>query len=385
MAKSYAHVPATAALVLAAMLTLLPPGPSAAAARAADVRFDPVVLRDGEGDANAVPGEDEMAKYFKAFEKSVLGTTQPADKTKPVKPPPDNPLTAAELLYMEGKYGAAGDAYAKLLDKKDLRVSAAIGLADAKATIGKYAEAVEALKKVEADAADRADWHLAMANALGNIGKYEDALARAVKANELRPAWAPAILARGTLLETIGRKAEAIDVYKTMSRTMEGEGFRKDARSLVALGQIMDRYAILTGQRASEQAANILHNYLQEAYLKADPKYWPANIATGMFLLSKHRPEAAVKEFALAAKLNKNIPDAFVGMGALTLGQWQFEECIKQADQALRINPEHPDALLLKAACLMQWRKFDQAAPLAEQVLKTNPNHLEALSTLAAL
>jgi cellulose synthase operon protein C len=386
MAKSNAHVPAMAALVLAAMLTLLPPGASAAADRAADTRFDPVVLRDGDGkDANTLPDEDEMAKYFKAFEKSVLGTTQPADKTKPVKPPPDNPMTAAELLYMEGKYGAAGDAYTKLLDKKELRVSAAIGLAEAKGIIGKYAEAVEALKKVEADAADRADWHLAMANALGNIGKYEEALARAVKANELRPPWAPAILARGTLLETIGRKADAIEVYKSMSRTMEGEGFRKDARSLVALGQIMDRYAILTGQRASEQAANILHNYLQEAYLKADPKYWPANIATGMFLLSKHRPEAAVKEFALAAKLNKDIPDAFVGMGAITLGQWKFEDCLKQADKALHINPEHPDALLLKAACLMQWRKFDQAAPLAEQVLKSNPNHLEALSTLAAL
>ena len=223
MAKSNAHVPAMAALVLAAMLTLLPPGPAAAAGRDGDTRLDPIVLRDGEAkDANALPDEEEMAKYFKAFEKAVLGTTQPADKPKPAKAPPDNPLTAAELLYMEGKYGAAGDAYAKLLDKKELRVSAAIGLADAKATIGKYAEAVEALKKVEADAADRADWHLAMAEALGNIGKYEDALVRAVKANELRPAWTPAILSRGTLLETIGRKAEAIEAYKTMSRTMEG-------------------------------------------------------------------------------------------------------------------------------------------------------------------
>jgi|GEM_PF-411283 len=294
-------------------------------------------------------------------------------------------LDDCEKLHMAGRYADAAKGYARLLSAKSLRVGAAVGLARAQGMVGKYAEALKALRDVEGDAADSPAWHLAMAEALNTVGRYDEALKHAAKARAMRATWAAAILQNGLLLETVGRKKEAVEVYKSMSAVLEGDSYKRDAAVLVDLGRIMDRYAVLTGQRASEQAANILHNYFQEAYLSVDKGYWPANVAAGMFLLTKYRPKNANAEFDLAAKVNPNIPDVHVGKAAIALGEWNFEACLSTVENALRINPNCADALLLKAACLMQWRKYDDVPAIVEKVLAYNPNHLEALSMMAAV
>ncbi len=342
------------------------------------------------GDGKARPAVlDPISRGIESIVKRLApGIAGPATATAPastVTKAPPGTIARADELYMRGQYAPAISEYRKLPDSAALRVPAAIGLARTLAMTGKDEDALEALGKVQAEGAKRADWQVAMADALWALGRYEKALERAAAGNDLEPAWAPAIFAHGMVLETLGRKAKATEVYKTMSRCLAGDAYRKDARGLVALGRIMDRYAILTGQRASEQASNILHNYLQEAYLKADKGYWPANVAAGVFLLSKHRPDSAEKEFLLALKLNPEIPDAHAGLGAIELSKWQFEKCIALADKALAIQPNNADALLLKADCMMQWRKFDQVPPIVEKVLKANPNHLDALSLMAAV
>jgi len=385
MARRQPHGPGLAALTLAALLAVSQPAARPAVAEAPG----PTSRQAGKGPRHQgkVIRLDGLAGGIREFVQRLVPTTKPA-KASPGKAQPKHAsgtLDACRQLYWKGRYVPAADAYRKLLSKEEMRVSAAIGQAKALAIVGKYDEALEALKKVEGDSAGRSDWHLARSELLATVGRYDEALTRAEKANELRPAWAPAIFQRGSVLETLGRKKQAIAVYKSMSRVTDKEDYRKDARSLVALGRIMDRHAILTGQRASEQASNILHNYLQEAYLKVDPKYWPAHVSAGVFLLAKHRPKSAVKEFALAAKINARIPEVHVGLAATELSRWRFEQCLQNVSKALKINPKHADALLLKAVCLMQWRKFDQVPPVVETVLKTNPNHLEALSLLAAV
>jgi len=385
MAERRTHRPVLAALMLSAMLAVCQP--------AADPCFadTPGATRKEKADKTkrrpAVFKLDALSKGVKAVIERIAPTTKPAEgaTSRPKETARSGTLEACQKLYMKGQYVPAADGYRRLLAREELRVSAAIGQANALAMMGKYDEALEALRKVEAQAAGRTEWHLAMAGLLHTVGRYDEALERAAKAHELRPTWAPAIFQHGMVLETLGRKKQAIAVYRSMSKTTETEEYREDARSLVALGRIMDRYAILTGQRASEQASNILHNYFQEAYMKADQGYWPANVAAGMFLLTKHRPKSAVKEFSLAAKINPNIPHVHVGLGVAELSRWRFEQCLQHAAKALKINPRHADALLLKAVCLMQWRKFDQVPAVVEKVLQTNPNHLEALSLMAAV
>lgn len=307
---------------------------------------------------------------------ALVSASGPAGKTRT--------LDECRKLYMKGDYAGAERGYGRLVEGKQ-GSAAAIGLAGALSARGKYADALEVLKKGADPAVAGADWHVAVAVSLRNLGRYAESLTHAAKANRLRPDWAPAILIRGGLLETLGRKDEAKAVYKTMSKVVSGDTYRSDPRSLVAVGQILHRYTILTAQKASGQADNIFNNYIRHAYVEVDEGYWPAQVAAGMFALSKHRTQTAIKEFQLALKHNRRCADAMVGLGAVELERWRFESCLRRADAALKINPNHADALLLKAVCMMQWRKFDQVEPLVKKVLKTNPDHLEALSLGAAL
>ena len=314
--------------------------------------------------------------------------TAPAATTRPAATRPAKPkLTAAQArkLYWTGKYDQAVQAYRKLLSGPGEALTASIGLAEVHTLTGRYEEALTALDATARRGRPSADWHIVRAEALAELGRYEDALAAAQRAFDLRPDWAPAILCAGEALETLGKKTEAIAAYKAVENAIARKGFRSDARSLVAGGHILDRYAILTGQKASEQAQNILHNYFQQAHQKIDKQYWPANVAAGMLLLAKHKTGEAGKEFALAAKINKRIPDVLVAAGAVQLSRYQFEKAIAQADKALKINPQHADALLVRAAAKFRWRKLDEVAPELDKILKFNPNHLQALSMMASL
>ncbi len=292
-------------------------------------------------------------------------------------------LDGCAKQYNRGSYSSAAAGYRKLLDKHGL--VAALGLADALAMEGKYNQALEALSKFEAPGQADAKWQLAMARLLETLGKYEGSLGHSARACELRPGWAPAIYSRGIVLETLGRKQQAVELYRGVERIVADEKYRSEADSLVAVGQIMDRLAILTGRRASDQAQNILQNYLQDAYLKVDKSYWPANVAAAQFLLANHRPKQALTELGLAEKINRRIPDVLVGKAIASLEEWDFEKCLKQVDSALAINPHHAEALLVKAVCMMQWRKTDEVRSALDAVLKINPNRMEALSMMAAL
>ena len=309
-------------------------------------------------------------------------TTTSAPATRPVK---TDSLDDCRAACLAGHYSEAAKGFEKLLSREAMQVSAAVGMAEALAAEGQYDKAREALDRVAKPAAQRADWHVASAELLATVGQYEKALERAVAATRIDPKSAPAILIRGGVLETLGRKKEALDVYQTMDVIVATPDYRKDARTLTALGNILDRYAVLAGRKASEQAGNILHNYFQDAYQKVDAKYWPANVAAGMLLLSKHRADQAAQEFQLALRANGRCCDAFVGLGIITLAGYQFETCMAQVQRALAVNPAHTEALLLKATCLMQWRKLDEVMPVLDTLLKANPNHLDGLSLAAAL
>lgn len=296
----------------------------------------------------------------------------------------DNP-DAAHDQYMHGSYASAADNYRRLMADANIRLQCAMGLAEAQTMLGQYAQALEALKSVaEPGEADPA-WHVSMAEALATLGQYEDALTHASSAVEKKPLWAPGLITKGSLLELLGRKDEAIKVYEGVSAIVDKPEHRQNARGLVAVGLILDRRTILTGKKASAQADNIFNNYLRWAYQEVDKNYWPAAVAAGTFAMGKHRAEFADAEFQVAAKLNARIPEVMVGQGVLLLGGMQFNECLAKAEEALKINPNCDQALLLKAACFMEWRKHRDAIAPLQTVLKINPRHVEALSELAAV
>jgi len=320
-------------------------------------------------------------------------TTQPAPTTGPGRrtpvsqpaEPPGKDLAACTAQYWRGQYDAAAKGFTALQDQEATRLEASVGAARALTVQGKYDDALAALDKAGAAGQQDVRWQLQRSEVLFTVGQYAGALAAAEAADKLRPDFAPALLARGLVLETLGRKSDAIDVYNGMGAIVKAGAYQRDAELLTALGRIMDRQQVLTGAKSSNQAQNILQNYFNEAYQKADRTYWPAAVAAGEFCLSKHRVGLARQEFDVARKLNARVPAIYVGMAGAALEEWQFEPCLDLVGQALAINPRHPDALLTKALCFMLWRRFEEVAPVLDAVLAVNPNHLDALSLYAAL
>ena len=248
---------------------------------------------------------------------------------------------------------------------------------------GNYGEAFNVLWALRDVVHEEPAWQLAMARALAVTGQYERALSHATRAAELSPTWAPAALNRGQLLETLGRTDEALAVYGTVEAIL-AESTSPSAAQLVAIGQILDRHAALSGQQASELANNIFNNYFQKAYQDIDPDYWPAHIAAGQFALSKHRFKTAEREFSAALQINKKIPDAYVGLAEVALEDWQFEECLEHVKRALAVNPKHAPALVTRGRCYLQWRRLEKALKAFTQALAVNPNDPRALSLAAA-
>ena len=249
---------------------------------------------------------------------------------------------------------------------------------------GNYAQALKTLRAGEKEGSTQWAWHVAMSETLEKVGQYHDALDHAKQALTLAPLQPQPVLLQGRLLETLNRRTEAKTAYDAVKHIIDQNAHQKTAAALVATGQILDRHASLSKKRASDQARNILHNYLQRAYQELDEKYWPAHLAAAEFLLAKHKPNAAMTEYALLAKKNSKVAGMYTGQAAVALSRWQFENAITLAGKALTINPNDADALCVKAACYLQWRKFALAPPLLEKVLKVNPNHVQALSLLAA-
>ncbi|MCY2929971.1 MAG: tetratricopeptide repeat protein [Planctomycetota bacterium] len=310
-----------------------------------------------------------------------------APATRPASAPArgGEALKRAQELFMKGQYAPSAEQARSAMADPTAAAGASVLLARALDAQGQYAQALASLEQTKAAGAPQSDWHLARSEALALVGRYDEALAAANEARRLAQTWAPAILAHGELLELLGRKKDALAIYLTMERTVEDASYRNDPRTLVALGRILERLAVLAGRRASQQAANILDNYLKRASDEVDKTYWPAHVAAGEFLLAKHRSADAAKYFQRALQLNGQIPDAMVGLGAIALEDWQFETCMQMADRALGVNPVHAGALVLKASCLMQWRKFTQVAPVLDKALAVNANDVQALSLMAAM
>ena len=316
-------------------------------------------------------------------ERAPAPTSGPA--SEPVSTPRPYTPNEARGLYNKGRYRRAAGAYRGILARDGPRVATVMGLADTLAIQGQYSEALTALDRAGEGGQADALWHAARARLLAEIGKYDQALAAGRRALDIRPDCAQAILAVGRLLELTGRKGQAIATYKTVESTLTGRAYRNAPAALVAVGQILDRLSILTGRRASTQADNILHNYLQRSYLDVDDSYWPGRVAAGMFLLGKHRPKSAKAEFAAAAKQNPRSPLAAIGLAAIHMGHWELEQADKALRKGLVVNPRHPELHVARGVLFMQWRKFDQVEPALRKALAVNPNHLEALSLLAAL
>jgi len=273
---------------------------------------------------------------------------------------------------MEGRYAAAADGYKDLMSQEPLRVSAAIGMSEALSMEGKYAAAIDALESVSHDGEASAEWHLArrrssrrsagMKNRC-NMPRRPTTFSRSLRrrfCNEagcLKP-WPK------------GRSRRCLQDYGAGRRRRQLSPRRTKPRCLgVDSGSPRNRHR----REASEQAANILHNYFSRPTRRQTRSTGRRTWLRGFFCWASTSPTRLGRSSAWQPKLNKNIPDVHVGLGIVAISDWEFEQCLKHAGDALSINPNCADALLLKAICLMQWRKFDKVPPLLKRYSASIP------------
>jgi cellulose synthase operon protein C len=300
---------------------------------------------------------------------------------------PDRPgdqLSEAQSLLRTGSYEEAVTRLEQLAGDPQLRVSAAVGIAEAWRQVGRYDDALSRLNVVEQEGEASDAWQLARAEVLNEVGRYREAIAAAQRAVEMNSKNTTARRLLGELYETVGERDKAIVTYAWFESLLR-QGYPASAGALTDAGIAIYRQAVLKRSRDTTMRTKyVLHDLFQPACERVDRKWWPAYLASADLLLTKYNLEQARGDYKSALKINSHLAVAHVGLGLAALAEWKFEDVAKEIEAALKINPRSAEAYCLQARLHLTQRKEGEAAKDAEKALATNPASVEALALLAS-
>ncbi len=287
---------------------------------------------------------------------------------------------------MHGDYREAIAALETIKTDPKHRIDAELTMARCRMQIGEYEQALTDLTALAADS--NADWHVLMAELYRRLGQNDDALRHSMRAVQLDHNHAAGRLMSAQLLELLGQRARAIDAYRWFEKQLlENPDLPTDAAWLTHVGVGFLRYSTLTGTNLVERTRHVLEGMLQTAYERVDRGYWPARIAAADLLRDKYNnseDDGSISDYVAALRINKHLPQAFVGLGNVALSRWAFEEVERRAEEALAVNPNFVAAIHLLGKKLILERRYGEASEVVERALAINPNDLVSLSIQAA-
>jgi len=301
---------------------------------------------------------------------------------------PNTPETLADArgYFLSGQYDRAAETYSKLTGDVSTRVEAGVGLAECRVAVGEYEQARAGLVKLNAEG--QASWQVALARIDRIIGDYSGAEKHARAAIDIDKSCVSARRFLGELLEYLGRRSEAIKVYRWFDRRMvEGGELLREPAWITDVGVGFLRYSELTQTNVPSRTNHVLHEMLQMAYGRLDRSYYPARLAAAELLRRKFnndKEDGSVSDYEAALRINPNLPAAHVGLGRVALEGWQFERIERHVEKALETNAKYAPAIHLLAHKEIVERRYVQAAETIQQALAINKNDLVALSLWAA-
>ncbi len=315
---------------------------------------------------------------------SAFSSDGPAAASPPAASQPAATLRDAHDLYMEGYYDRAVEQYDILAADPQNRLAATLGIARCRLMTGDYADAEARLATVQDTGTRSAEWFTLAMELDATLGRYPEGIDHARQAVKLENAHYQARYGLGQLLETVGRRDEAVEAYRWFE-TLVSQRFPETAEAVTATAQGFNRYNILTTHpNLNERTVYVLQELLQVAYTRMDRTCWPARVAAADLLRSRFNLAEAAADYQAALRINNNLPEAYVGLGRIALNAWDFDESDRRVDQALAVNPRYVPALTLRAEQKITERRYAEAAEVCRRALEINPNDVRSLSLAAA-
>lgn len=293
-------------------------------------------------------------------------------------------LLTARAAYLAGRYDDAVAAYRAAADDPKTRPAAHAGWTVVDDECGRYREGLARLDALTGEAQQSADWHSSKALLLERVGEYESAIRHGRRALELNPSHFRARWELGRLLERLGRRGEAVEVFQWFNDLLRRQ-LPERADDLTFAGRGFHRYSVLTRhENLRARTRYVLQDVYQEAFDVVDATYWPARLAAAELLLEKHNTAEASEDFEKVLAANPSSVAARVGLAMAALEEWNFDAAERHAERALETNPRSLPAWAALGRTRMLERRYDDAAGIARRMLEVNPRSIEGL-TLSAV
>ncbi|MEX0921392.1 MAG: tetratricopeptide repeat protein [Rhodovibrionaceae bacterium] len=306
-------------------------------------------------------------------------------------------------LHRQGRLAEAEACYRQILQSAPGAPEALNLLGALLAQLGgaKLAEGIACLQQAVAAAPQRGDIQLNLAQALRLAGETEAALDAVRTARGTLPAQAQeqALLAEGSLLEALGRSAEAIALYEAAPRS-PGLLFAL-AAALNAAGRLDAAEDALTEALAQAPGFAQAHGNLAGIRLKrgkldpaiasyhqglaAAPQEPLLHLGLGNALYRAKDYAGAAEAFRAALALKGDLADGHAGLvNALAKGG-KTGEALAAAEAAAALPAPPPRLLSELSGILAGLDRKAEALAAAEQALAAAPHEIRALSRLAPL
>jgi len=320
----------------------------------------------------------------------------------------DSRLAAAAARMEALDFGAAIQAYQRILQQVHSQASALMGLAIAYNRVGRSADALPLLARLweVAGTGKRAQGKLFKAAILAQIGYARQQLGqfklaheafesayRLTPSDELKTrldALGPhldnqdpfkQLLQHARKLEASSQPEEALKAYRAAAQLRPDDGavLQGAAWLLRRLGQVDDALPLLQKALVLEPERPELHNDLGLLFqdredfakaitfhrraLKLNPRFTPALINIGVAHKRLGRIDDAIQACRAALEIDPNLPEGHNNLGNLYRIQGKHAQALRHIRRALQLRPDYPDAQANREALKREALKREAPRP----------------------
>ena len=324
--------------------------------------------------------------------KNMYGEEQPEQGAESL---PDEPLERARVLLRRGRHDEAETVLLALREQDPKSAAAGATLARLYVKCGRHEEAGALVEALLPGNGDLPELHILRGIVRERRGELEAA------AESLLAAWAlaqqqkgplrmEAAVRAGELLAETARQEEggklleaALELYQAQDDLTAPE-FSWVARAC----RLLDTFPAIKKQY-QRRMVDYSRRMLDQALL-ADGTWAQAHVEAGLLALLKYDTPGAVKAFTKACELDKNDPEARVGLARAQLaafysGQGRYEAAAENLRAALAVDPAYPGAHATLAYMAVTDGEFAQAEERLSNALLAAPQDVELHAIKAAV